>query len=424
MMEPSAGGAWNWENFQKNIPSQNLFDGKSWRSSPLPFKLSPSHHLILQDLGVALVDFLKACNLLYRQSFLGKKPLWISQLLDQGKPEALIALSRLSSLKNHIPQVIRPDLIMTEEGFVLCEIDSIPGGIGLTAWLQETYSKYGFQLLGGDFGMRLGFQSIFPEGDVLISEEAMDYRPEFEWLVGADRVKNIQEESFSGHSFYRFFESFDWDKIPRLSELIESSTSMTPVIKPYLEEKILLALLRVKPLQEFWKRELGEKTLTLLYQVIPETWFLNPEPLPPYAVIPGLEIQDWNDLKKLSQKERELIMKVSGFSSLAWGSRGVWIGSDLSSEEWSRVVDESLSSFSTAPRILQRFVKGALRDHPYWDEKGTVISMKSRARISPYYFYQSETTALGGVLATLCPPDKKRIHGMKEAIMTPVEAAE
>lgn len=224
--------SWNWNEFQKKIPSNSLFDGKSWRSSPLPFQLSPHHQEILRTLGLDLVAFLKACNLLYRQSISGKKPSWIHELLDQGKPSDLISLAQLSSLKNEIPQVIRPDLILTEKGFVLCEIDAIPGGIGLTAWLQETYSKQGFPILGGDFGMRSGFQSIFPQGSVWISEEAQDYRPEFEWLLGKERVLNAEQARFNQEPVYRFFESFDWQKIQGLSGFLKEGGLLTPLSNP------------------------------------------------------------------------------------------------------------------------------------------------------------------------------------------------
>ena len=49
--------------------------------------------------------------------------------------------------------------------------------------------------------------------------------------------------------------------------------------------------------------------------------------------------------------------------------------------------------------------------------------MKGRARLCPYYFVSGEGDAarpqLGGVLATICPPDKKIIHGMTDAILAP-----
>jgi hypothetical protein len=52
--------------------------------------------------------------------------------------------------------------------------------------------------------------------------------------------------------------------------------------------------------------------------------------------------------------------------------------------------------------------------------------MPGRVRLCPYYFVTGENDAaraqLGGVLATICPADKKIIHGMKDAILAPCSA--
>jgi hypothetical protein len=45
--------------------------------------------------------------------------------------------------------------------------------------------------------------------------------------------------------------------------------------------------------------------------------------------------------------------------------------------------------------------------------------MKGRVRLCPYYFCGERETKLGGVLATICPADKKLLHGMKDAILAP-----
>ena len=45
--------------------------------------------------------------------------------------------------------------------------------------------------------------------------------------------------------------------------------------------------------------------------------------------------------------------------------------------------------------------------------------MSGRARLSPYYFVSDGQAKLAGILATVCPLDKKLIHGMRDAIMVP-----
>ena len=111
----------------------------------------------------------------------------------------------------------------------------------------------------------------------------------------------------------------------------EKKIRLTPPPKPVFEEKMLFALLWNRNLQNFWRQELGEGFLARLKKIIPYTWLVDPAPLPPHAAIPELNLTDWSQLKTLSQKERDLILKVSGFSENAWGARGVFLGSDLSS---------------------------------------------------------------------------------------------
>ena len=82
------------------------------------------------------------------------------------------------------PRVIRPDLILDDEGWTIAETDSVPGGIGLTGWLNQTYAGLGFDVIGDADGMLDGFATVLPRGgDILVSQESATYRPEMEWLV-------------------------------------------------------------------------------------------------------------------------------------------------------------------------------------------------------------------------------------------------
>ena len=76
--------------------------------------------------------------------------------------------------------------------------------------------------------------------------------------------------------------------------------------------------------------------------------------MPPHGAIPELNLTDWQQLKSLSQRERDLILKVSGFSDQAWGARGVYLGSDLSHADWSAAVDKAIGSFPLHSFVLQR----------------------------------------------------------------------
>ena len=184
-----------------------------------------------------------------------------------------------------------------------------------------------------------------------------------------------------------------------------------------------LALFWSRPLREFWRRELSERHFLNLQKHIPLSWVMDPTPLPHHAVIPGLEINDWRELAAFSQKQRDLVLKISGFSPQAWGSRGVVVGSDVPQQEWSTALDEALAAFEHHPRVLMRFAHSRLIEHPYFDrETGEVRKMRGRARLCPYYFIHEGRAELGGVLATIVPADKKIVHGMNDAILVPVAA--
>jgi hypothetical protein len=445
------------------LPAEGLFAGHEWRVSPAPFRLSRSVGKDLESLGRVLLQFYRAVNLLYRKSAEGKQPAWVARWLDQGKPAELVALQRSPAFKNDVPRVIRPDLLITEHGLSVTELDSVPGGIGLTGWLNQVYSKLDpladagkdnlpgpgkdgeeraskTALLGGGEDMLRGFASIFGDASkvhILVSDEAATYRPEMTWLanqLGTSRFQT-RDPSFNqfadGDAVYRFFELFDLANVPNSRRVFELAASrrirLTPPPKPIFEEKMLFALLWNRNLQSFWRQELGEAFLQRLLKMVPYTWIVDPSPLPPQAAVPELNLTDWRQLQLLSHKERELILKVSGFSPHAWGARGVYLGSDLPHVDWAAAIEKAIASFDHSPFVLQRYHKPALVESEWFDfDRNEVISMNGRARLCPYYFVSGDAEGaraqMGGVLATICPPDKKIIHGMTEAIFAPCAA--
>jgi hypothetical protein len=461
------------------FPKEGLFAEKNWLLSPDAFPIDKKFVADLEQLGHRLFVFQRACNQLYHLSVKGKQPAWIARYLDAGKPKELIEFSRRKEIRDDLPRVIRPDLILTEKGYIIAEIDSVPGGIGLTGWLNQTYSTFDSEIIGGANGMLDGFRSVLPNGgDIVISQESATYRPEMEWIAArlnqrhavvpqarddSDSLRNftatgITDPGYSwrvvpaenyqpqhGRSVYRFFELFDLPNILAIENTLranaEGRITITPPIKPYLEEKMWFALFWMQPLREFWRRELGEKYFVKLQEAIPYSWLLDPTPLPQHAVIPRLEIHDWREAAKFSQKDRELLLKVSGFSPLGWGSRGIALGSDLPHAEWEKRIDHALATFESNPTILQKFHKGTLFEHRYWDpdsgspheirpsatassttpgiSRGELKTMKGRVRLCPYYFVEDDRVKLRGALATIVPADKKFLHGMSEAILVP-----
>jgi hypothetical protein len=438
-------------------------------------------------LGAHLQAFYRAVNQLYHASRKGQQPAWVSGYFDQGKPDTIIDIGRMNRFKQQLPGVIRPDIIpaaspfstvtaspATGAGWAITELDAVPGGIGLTAALARAYADAGLppeQLLGGTNGLVAGFAAMIraaadqlrPQGGpsrepllaIVVSEESRDYRAEMTWLAEALGGYGIQavclapeeirftesqlECDVNGRSLkidvlYRFFELFDLKNIPKSDLLLYAAkkglVALTPPPKSYLEEKLAFALLHHPALRSFWRSALPSETLAMLLGMIPPTWIVDPAPLPPHAVIPNLEVDGepvtgWEQVGRASQKGRHLIMKPSGFSPLAWGSRGVVVGHDLSQKAWAEAVHRAVEGFAQTPYVLQPFISGRPYTMSYWDPNAdSMIELQGRVRLSPYYFSSDERIRLGGVLATFCPMDKKLLHGMSEAILAPCAVRE
>jgi len=433
------------EVVQSMIPPSGLLEGRNWRIGTAPFLIPVSELSFFQKLGLALLEFYRAANLLYRWSFTGKAPKWIAEWLDRGKPKELIQLQRSKTFKNELPRIIRPDVLLGESGYAITELDAVPGGIGLTDWLNRVYylaavrlkKNQPWQIIGGPDGMTAGFRNIFTGFSriwIMISEECATYQPEMKWLAkqlgesfvvtGPDTPKFTQ-----GEAVYRFFELFDLENVPGSLDVFTAALKgqiyLTPPPKPALEEKMLLALFWNANLRDFWKAQLGEKTWTFLSRVIPRTWVIDPTPLPPWVEIPELGITAWEQLADFSQKQRELVLKVSGFSPMAWGARGVYVGHDLPKTEWERVVKTAIQAANSTPFVLQRFVRSRRILASWFDtQTGKIVYLEGRVRLCPYYFvsgqWDNPTVTLGGILATICPADKKVIHGMSDSILVPV----
>src|SRR5690606_3366676 len=175
-------------------------------------------------------------------------------------------------------------------------------------------------------------------------DEAEAYRPEMRWVA-----KQLQQDGWEAYCVhprdirfteetllvndggrdhpislvYRFFELFDLKNIPK-GELIHYSAkkgrvAVTPPYKPWMEEKLALALFHHPVLEKFWVQNLSPDTLQCLRGLIPASWILDPRPLPPSAVIHGLRhdrhaVSDWRWLGEATQKILQYVIKVSGFS--------------------------------------------------------------------------------------------------------------
>src|SRR2546421_12038803 len=178
-----------------------LHDGATWRISPTPFPLPSAALPASQALGPYLLPLTPALNRLYYESVRGAQPTWVADYLDQGKPPDLIAYARMNRFHAALPGIIRPDLILTEDGFMISELDSVPGGIGLTGCMGQAYADLAWPIIAGRDGMVAGFARMIrslPHDEskplhlaIVVSEESKDYRPEMLWLAARLREAGL-----------------------------------------------------------------------------------------------------------------------------------------------------------------------------------------------------------------------------------------
>lgn len=457
------------------LDRQTLFEDKSWRLSPEPWPLTPKQLETLEKIGRACLEFYRAVEQLYLRSSQGRNLLrnreflapWASAYLDRGKPEALIAHARSKRLRGAIPPVIRPDLLLTDDGFALTEMDSVPGGIGLTAFINRLYAETGGEqaaVVGREDRMIQAFYrsliDFFPNRPhpvvaILVSDEASTYRPEMEWLarelraigkrvyclhprdvmpLGNTLCHNLHGNPEQIDIVYRFWELFDLANVPVADWILkaweDSELVVAPPMRHFHEEKLNMALFHHHLLEDFWREHLSGESFDLLRAIVPRTWIMDPVDLPPNAVLDappvgGKPIWMWDQLGEASQKERGYVIKLSGFHENAWGARSVVLGTDVARTEWMSAIRQACRMAPRNLSLLQEYRKPKRLTHPIYGTPGNhrghppVVPMEGRLRLCPYYFVNGGQAELSGVLATFCPADKKIIHGMKDAALLP-----
>ena len=164
--------------------------------------------------------------------------------------------------------------------------DGVPGGIGLTAYLNRLYGPAG--ILGSGYAMVLNFHAAVsalrkdlrnPLIALVVSDEAATYRPEMEWLaqqlqLAGKRVHCLHPDDLfplgNGLCFdiegnpekidivYRFFELFDLPNVRSASYILEAwaagELAVTPPLRPFQEEKLGFGLFHHHRLESTSKR--------------------------------------------------------------------------------------------------------------------------------------------------------------------------
>lgn len=372
-----------------NVRREEYKDGASdtinFRVSPTPFKLTKKQRIEIEEIGKAVCSYMDYCIELYKTNESAH------ELLDRGKPKEYKNVQDIKYL------FLRPDLILTDSGFCLCEIETSPFGIGLAEVLNRTYGNEGYDTAINQNQLKNYIQSkIENSGTIAYSDKVKSFAGQLDFMAeqvfsGNGKVWNsaqINSNSISNKQIYRAFyltEQFTDKNVANL--LSQSSHVYLPTPTPQFEEKALLSFIWDKRYTQSFCDKLGESTFNLLRRIIPKTWVLGEEQYVDGGLPNGK--QDSLSLAELSKSSRKFVLKQSGFAnSSSWGEGVKFLHKMGSGKalEMIKLAQEDKEHLY----IIQEFNQGKAVPMSFIDNNGVFQNINAKIRITPYYAYMGQ----------------------------------
>lgn len=389
-----------------------------FRVSPEPFELVPGEREEILRIGSDVAQFIDAANELYHTDE------QVHATLNTGKPEVFCVDRPTQYL------FIRPDLIITEHGFTICEVETSPFGLGLSHLLTQGYAQEGFEVMVGPDALPAHVQDHAPmEGTIVYSDKTAQYSGQLTFLADtvfggegrhwtAEHTADVVTDGTPETDEYRGFYLAEYLKDPSVRALVDRNlhnpaTSLFPSLTPHLEEKAILALLWDKRLDRYLKSQLGTSTVRHLRDVVPPTWIVGQEEHFLLGLPDGIARS--SDLANLSASKRTMVLKSSGFSTNSSWAEGVTF-LEKQSREKARTVLQQAEQDRDVLYVVQQFRKGVKRPIRY-EVNGHTEDMYGRVRITPYF--SMPDGKLLSVKATI-RENSDLIHGSSDSVSTAV----
>ena len=348
-------------------------------------------------------------------------------MLDTGKPE--IFLTDDSRPSRYL--FVRPDIIITPQGFTICEVETSPFGLALSEVLNRGYRQEGFETLVGDNVLAEHIQAqTSVKGSIVYSTKTQSYAGQMTFLADelfsgegrnwqarhtSEMIGQQQQDMYRG--FYLAESLIDPDVATVLDSQMANGGVLLPSPTPHMEEKANLALIWDKRFEDYLKRELGEGAFNHLREVIPPTWVVGYEEF----FAPGMPhgISTSVDLATLSRAKRAFVLKPSGFGTNTSWAEGVKLLHEQSAVNASAILQEAANDTSGL-HVIQEFKKGVKVPMTYEGNDGLDIPMQARIRLTPYYSVApGDEGRLVAIKATGCE-NTDFIHASSASINTAV----
>ncbi len=376
------------------------------QESHLPFRISPEPFALPQELREqlprytdAVVSFYNFCDDFF--STCSENDPWFDYVF-RNKPERL--RQERSRPGRHL--FLRPDFILTEGAPMLVELETSPFGFGLSSFLTTAYQKEGCTVMGNPDSIARAFREHCnridgrhrPSFAFVLTEHTKRYDGQLRYVSALlaqqgmeSHVWNSRDVTADGNTLsadgdradflYRGFYLHEMESDPQLRKLVEQMADRTiPPLKAHLEEKALLALVWDPAHEQRLRDAVGHDHFAALRECVPPTWVVDPKRIP--DALRG-QVQKWPDLAKQSRKQRQYVLKPSGFTTHSSWSRGVQFLHKMSSQKIHESFEHVLASPTTY--ILQEFREGKRFSQPYYDfADGTLHEMHGKVRFTPY----------------------------------------
>lgn len=384
-----------------------------FRISSTPLTLSEREKDLILKLGPALVAFMQVCDSLYR---------------TESSLQGLLASINMNSTQELSPSqylFYRPDLLLTTEGFLMCEIETSPFGLGLSHLLNSAYNSEGFKTMVKPEALKNYVSSRFDSGgSIVFSDKTKAYVGQLEYL--AENVFSTDQHQWSvkhasqvadENTIYRahYIHEILHDDAIRSIYTKNQTRDVYPSLTRHMEEKMLLSLLWDERYQSQINQYVSSDKLELLRTIVPYTWVVGHEQymLPSSRGKKPIKLED---LLSLNRSRRRFVLKVSGFSKDSSWAEGVYFLHKLSKANLAKLI-QSVVGRKDCVYIIQEFREGQKEKLEYIGDNGELIKMNGRVRITPYY--GAKEGELLTIKATMCE-GTERIHASSDSINTAV----
>ena len=409
VLERIAGGH---QFYHARMPEYASADPLPFRISPEPFYISNEAATDIGRIGQEVCSLMQATAELYETNDV------VHELLDRGKPAVFQNVQP--------PQYLffRPDMVITPDGFAICEIETSVFGLAVAELLNQGYSEAGFETLVelGALGDHIEHGTP-SHGTIVYTDKTKAFAGQLEFLAekvfsGRERqwrASHIGEASDS-ESQYRAHYLVEYLTDAAVQSLYDSSEppQTMPSLSPQFEEKAILAFIWDKRFENFYREALGTAGFELMRSTIPPTWIVGEE----QHFAPGLPagMTQSTDLAGLARSKRDFVLKPSGFSSDSSWSEGVTFLQSVSRETAAETLDRATADSANRLYVVQEFNEGVKLPMSYDTPEGSV-GMQARVRLTPYF--SNVVGKLLGIKATGCE-GTQLIHATTASINTAV----